>query len=232
MELIDFGLRIVVAFSLGAVVGIERQWRQRMAGLRTNALVAGGASIFVALSAMFLDEVSPTRIAAQVVSGVGFLGAGVIFKEGLNVRGLNTAATLWCSAAIGSLVGAGFIIHGLIASVAVLGAHVGLRPVGKMINTKSFVREDIETLYLCKIVMNAKDELDVRSLLLSETSNDKIRLQSMTTSDLDSTEKMELEAIFLTSARNDNLVEKAINKVCLIPGVTSVSWEIIAEQEV
>src|SRR6516165_4844399 len=100
-------LDLGVAVSLGAAIGFERQWRNRLAGLRTNALVALGSATFVVFEALMPDA-SPTRVAAQVVSGIGFIGAGLIFREGLSVRGLNTAATLWCSAAIGVLAGAGF----------------------------------------------------------------------------------------------------------------------------
>ncbi len=100
-------INLAVALSCGAVIGSERQVRQRMAGLRTNALVALGAAAFVIFSMLFPTEVSPTRVAAQVVSGIGFLGAGIIFRDGFNVHGLNTAATLWCSAAVGLMAGAG-----------------------------------------------------------------------------------------------------------------------------
>jgi putative Mg2+ transporter-C (MgtC) family protein len=100
-------INLGVATLLGAAIGFERQWRQRMAGLRTNTLVAIGAASFVIFESLFPDNVSPTRVAAQVVSGIGFLGAGIIFREGLQVSGLNTAATLWCSAAVGLLAGSG-----------------------------------------------------------------------------------------------------------------------------
>lgn len=88
------------AFLLGGLIGFERQFRHRLAGLRTNTLVAVGAATFVVFSSLVSGDSSPTRVAAQIVSGIGFLGAGIIFKEGFNVRGLNTAATLWCSAAV------------------------------------------------------------------------------------------------------------------------------------
>ena len=88
-------LNLIIAVLLGGAIGFERQWRQRLAGLRTNTLVSLGAAIFVVFESQFTDT-SPTRVAAQVVTGIGFLGAGVIWKEGVNVRGLNTAATLWC----------------------------------------------------------------------------------------------------------------------------------------
>ena len=91
----ELTLRLATALVVGAVIGIERQWRHKMAGLRTNVLVSVGAAVFCLIAALSDREASPTRIAAQVASGIGFLGAGVILREGLNVRGLNTAATLW-----------------------------------------------------------------------------------------------------------------------------------------
>jgi len=102
-------LRLGLALVLGSAIGIERQWQQKMAGLRTNALVALGASGFVVFSGL-VGEGDPIRIAAQVVTGIGFLGAGVILREGVNVHGLNTAATLWCSAMVGTIAGAGFAV--------------------------------------------------------------------------------------------------------------------------
>jgi len=90
-----FAARAAVALVLGAAVGLERQWRQRLAGLRTNALVALGAAVFELFAVLLAGQhgVDPTRIAAYVVSGIGFLGAGVILREGITVRGINTAAS-------------------------------------------------------------------------------------------------------------------------------------------
>ena len=106
LSVADFALRLGVGVGCGALIGVERQWRARRAGLRTNALVAAGATLFVLYAAATTDS-SPTRVASYVVSGIGFLGGGVILREGVNVRGLNTAATLWCSAAIGVLAASG-----------------------------------------------------------------------------------------------------------------------------
>ena len=109
-------INLAVALGLSAVIGFERQWRNRLAGLRTNTLVALGAATFVIFSSLVPGDGSPTRVAAQVVSGIGFLGAGLIFREGMSVRGLNTAATLWCSAAIGILAGAGYLLYATVAT--------------------------------------------------------------------------------------------------------------------
>src|SRR5258708_27143632 len=129
MRLLDFLSRLAAALLMGAAVGLERQWRQRMAGTRTNALVAAGASAFVMCAFMVRDTShGEAQIVSYVVSGVGFLGAGVIFKDAGGVRGLNTAATIWCSAAVGAICGLGNTLHALILAAAVLCTNVVLRP--------------------------------------------------------------------------------------------------------
>ena len=101
-DLINSALSLGGAFVLGTLIGAERQYRQRTAGLRTNVLVAIGAAAFVDMGMRLTGKPGAVQIVSYVVSGVGFLGAGVIMKEGGNVWGLNTAATLWCSAAVAS----------------------------------------------------------------------------------------------------------------------------------
>src|ERR1700691_1428691 len=129
MPIVDFVLRLGAALLLGALVGLERQWRQRMAGTRTNALVAAGAAAFVMCAFLVRDTSrSEAQIVSYVVSGVGFLGAGVIFKDNGTVRGLNTAATIWCSAATGAISGLGRPLHALVLAAAVLVTNVVLRP--------------------------------------------------------------------------------------------------------
>jgi putative Mg2+ transporter-C (MgtC) family protein len=124
-----FVLHLAGATALGALVGLERQWRQRMAGTRTNALVAAGASAFVMAGSLLGDDPSASgRVASYVVSGVGFLGAGVIFKDAGSVRGLNTAATIWCSAAMGVLAGLNSLHLAAIVAAAVLLTNIALRP--------------------------------------------------------------------------------------------------------
>src|SRR5579859_3623579 len=106
-----------------------------MAGLRTNALVALGAGGYCVFSAL-VAEGDPTRVAAQVVSGIGFLGAGVILREGVNVHGLNTAATLWCSAMVGTFAGGGFWVPSVVAAGFVVGTNVALRPLVRRLNER------------------------------------------------------------------------------------------------
>lgn len=133
--------RIGCAFLMGTLIGIERQYRQRNAGLRTNVLVSIGAAAFTILSCdMTIGNGDPSRIAAQIVSGIGFLGGGLILKDGFNVRGLNTAATIWCSAACGTLSGVGLYAEAGILVVCVLITHCLFRPLCLLIekNKKAY----------------------------------------------------------------------------------------------
>ncbi len=126
-------LRLVVAAGLGGVIGLERELDEKAAGLRTHMLVSVGSALFTLVGAYgFADffggntvSFDPSRVAAQIVTGIGFLGAGVIFRQGFTVRGLTTAASLWLVAAIGMAAGAGYWEGALIATVAAI---VSLRP--------------------------------------------------------------------------------------------------------
>lgn len=123
-----FAIRLLIAFFLAVGIGIERQWLKSRAVLKTNVLVTLGSAMFVMLSIMTPGDASPTRIAAQIVSGVGFLGGGVILREGASVKGTNTAATIWCAAAIGALVGSGFFVPAYLSTLAVIGANLLSKP--------------------------------------------------------------------------------------------------------
>ena len=126
----ELSVRLIVAGVLGAAVGIERELREREAGLRTHMLVAVGSALFTIVSAYGFHEfltrggnvvrADPTRIAAQIVTGIGFIGAGAIIRQGLSVRGITTAATLWTVAAVGLASGAGYYSADAIATAIVV----------------------------------------------------------------------------------------------------------------
>ncbi|MDT1130630.1 MgtC/SapB family protein, partial [Staphylococcus pseudintermedius] len=129
------------------MIGAERQYRQRTAGLRTNVLVAVGAAAFVDLGMRLAGSVEAVRVISYVVSGIGFLGAGVIMKEGMNVRGLNTAATLWCSAAVGACTGADMIAEGALLTAFVIAGNTLLRPLVNAINRVTIGERVSEATY-------------------------------------------------------------------------------------
>ena len=136
LALPEFALRIACAFALGALIGFERQWRQRMAGLRTNTLLATGSALFVTV-ANYSPHDNQTQIAAYIVSGVGFLTGAVIFREHLSVTGLNTAGTMWASAAVGTLAGVGAYAEAVVGAAFILAVNVVLRPIGQLINQRT-----------------------------------------------------------------------------------------------
>lgn len=118
-------ISLLLALLLGAAIGLERQLRHHPAGLHTNALVCLGSAAYV-LVALLVSDASQTRVAGQVVTGIGFLCAGVVWHEGATVRGLNTAATVWCTAAVGILAGLNFLLLAVIAAAILLGANIVL----------------------------------------------------------------------------------------------------------
>lgn len=130
MTNLEFTIRILVALLAGLVIGFERQWHHKSAGLRTTTLVAVGAAIYVLISIMVTKPNGDvTRIIGQVVTGIGFLCAGVIFREGLSVHGLTSAVTVWCSSAIGCLAAAGFYTETFIATALILAVNIVLKPI-------------------------------------------------------------------------------------------------------
>jgi putative Mg2+ transporter-C (MgtC) family protein len=227
MTLIDFVIRLLLAFILGSAIGLERQWRQRMAGLRTNTLVATGSALFVMLSVMTTNDASPNRIAAQVVSGIGFLGAGVIMRDGLNIRGLNTAATLWCSAAIGTMAGSGFLLESTVGAIAILAANTLLRPIAQKVNKAPFNATEEEIQYCIEVTCLADCEAHVRTLLLHMVSGEQLTLYSLHSEDTEVQSKVIVDARLLSSGRADHIVEKVLSQVSLENGVTAVSWKVI-----
>lgn len=139
MEIMEFLLRLGTALLAGLCIGFERQWFRKSTGLKTNMLVATGAAIFVLISIKYasLDShFDETRIIAQIVTGVGFLGAGVIFREGVNVHGLTSAATIWCSAAIGCLAASGFFLETAICTFLVLLVNIVLEPLERWLKNR------------------------------------------------------------------------------------------------
>ena len=154
---------------MGAAIGLERQWRQRLAGLRTNTLVALGAATFILFSRLTAGEGAAARVGAQAVSGIGFLGAGVIFKEGLNIRGLNTAATLWCSAPVGLLAGMGFILYGSLCAALVIGSNLILRPLVRA--HQPTARRQHRRTYVAYVVCDVSSASQVRANLMEGLAN-------------------------------------------------------------
>lgn len=223
--MMNFVLRLTLAFFLAGLIGLERQKRQRLAGMRTNVLVALAAFLFVSLSMGIENEGSPTRMAAQVVSGIGFLGAGVIMRDGFNVRGLNTAATLWCSAAIGVLTSAGFIFEAAIGTLYILFANVFLRRLIDHLHKKLVKVEDFETVYLFKIKCEDDCKYHIRTLLVHMLQSESFTLMGLT-NDAVSNRLTEIIAKVSTIGNCQTTMEKITSRLGIEEGVQSIQWEI------
>jgi putative Mg2+ transporter-C (MgtC) family protein len=216
---------LAVACGLSAVIGFERQWRNRLAGLRTNTLVALGSASFVIFESLVPGEPNSTRVAAQVVSGIGFLGAGLIFREGASDRGLNTAATIWCSAAIGVLAGSGYAAYAAVATGFILFVNLLLRPIVAFINRQPLMSAEIEIAYLVSVTCRGPDGAHVRALLLQGLANSGLALRRLDSNDLEGTGRVDVTALVTASDRVDADVEKIVGRLSLEPTVSAARWQ-------
>lgn len=224
---LEFASHLSTALCLGAVVGLERQWRQRMAGTRTHALVAAGAAAFVmAGTAIGVDPTAAGRVASYVVSGVGFLGAGVIFKDGANVRGLNTAATIWCSAAIGVLAGFGFWQCAVLLAIVVPLTNTALRPLATWLHPTLSLGA-AETLYEIVLTCRLSDETRLRALLLTTITQTRAALQAIHSEDGQELELTRIRADLHTHDREHEQVEQIAIRLSMEPGVLSLTWSVV-----
>lgn len=219
MNLATFFIRLLICFILSILIGLERQLRHRMVGLRTNVLVCIGAFLFVYLS-FGINVSDQTRIAAQVVSGIGFLGAGVILRDGSKIKGLNTAATLWCVAAIGTLCASGLVLEATIGTIFVLLSNVILRLFSLFIMGK--VKASEKEKYIIRINCKKTKEEKVRTSFAKTIDDNDLVLNSLERSEI-TEEEVKLKAIMITSTPSK--VEMVINKISTNPGVVSITWE-------
>jgi len=233
IEILNFVIRLSVAFLLGIAIGVERQWRQKSAGLRTNTLVSLGSAAFILVSVSITDHAGdPSRIAAQIVTGIGFLGAGVIMKDGLSVQGLNTAATIWCSAAVGTLCGLGLFLQAIVVTAFITLTHILLRPIGQKLSSLSYIKSATTQIdYLFTIRCHTEVENHMRIMLMQTLGNDdKLLLQSLTSDDTDDKMQVIITAVLKSITPQDSLMERAASRLTIEEKVSKVSWEIIGTQ--
>lgn len=221
---LDTVVALAAAFVLGTLIGAERQYRQRTAGLRTNVLVAVGAAAFVDLAQRIAGTTEAVRVISYVVSGIGFLGAGVIMKEGMNVRGLNTAATLWCSAAVGACAGTDMIAEAALLTVFVLAGNTLLRPLVNMINRIPIDDRATEATYEVSILSSRDAMPDMRDLLVQ-----RLEQANYPVSDVEIVERgddtVEIVATLVSTAVNPHEIEEVTAYLAKQAGVTNASWD-------
>jgi len=224
-EFLNSALGLAVAFVLGTLIGAERQYRQRTAGLRTNVLVAIGASAFVDIGMRVTGTAGAVQVTSYVVSGVGFLGAGVIMKEGLNIRGLNTAATLWCSAAVGAFAGTRLVGEAVLLTAAVLAGNTLLRPLINLINRAPIDERQTEATYEVRVTTDPVKVVSVRDLVV-ET----LEAAHYPVSDVEIEERaedgVEIVATLVSTAIEPEEIEAVIGMLKSAPSVRHASWTV------
>jgi len=215
----ELSLRVLAAIVLGGLVGFEREFSDQPAGFRTHILVSLGAMLFTVVGAYGIGEFAsedinfdPTRIAAQVVSGIGFLGAGAILREGLNVKGLTTAAALWVTAAIGVAVGFGYWVGATMTTVGAVIALYGLKRLGRTMFPK------LKRGYH-RFVVELEPRADLGEVANTIDSH-RGRVHSMRIDTAESGERHVVVDIRLPGATAQVLAD-ALHSV---PGVTGVEW--------
>jgi putative Mg2+ transporter-C (MgtC) family protein len=226
-DFLDTLVSLLTAFVFGTLIGAERQYRQRSAGLRTNVLVAVGASAFVDLANHLNGADGSVRVIAYVVSGIGFLGAGAIMKEGMNVRGLNTAATLWASAAVGCCAGADMVAQAALLTIFVLGGNTLLRPLVNAIDRIPISEKSAEAIYDVQVTVDAGAVAMVRELLqetLSE-ANYPVRDTGVVHR---SDEEAEITATLVSLSIEPDELDAVVARLTGRPGVRHATWNVRA----
>ncbi|ANG97552.1 methyltransferase [Brucella pseudogrignonensis] len=221
---LDTAVSFTAAFIFGTMIGAERQYRQRTAGLRTNALVALGAAAFVDLAARLAGSAEALRVIAYVVSGVGFLGAGVIMKEGMNVRGLNTAATLWCSAAVGACAGTDMLAEAALLTLYVLLGNTLLRPLVNLINRIPIDEQALEQTYEVRVIASHQAMEEMRKLLVEKLDEAKYPVGDVEITDRNA-ETVEILATLVSTSIDPEEIDAVTHFMEKQPGVFYAGWE-------
>ncbi len=224
-EFFDSLLSMFSAFVLATLIGAERQYRQRSGGLRTNVLVAVGAATFVDLGMRLNGVAGGVHVVAYVVSGVGFLGAGVIMKEGKNVWGLNTAATLWGSAAVGACAGADQLIEAVVLTIFVLAGNTLLRPLVNAINRAPIDERSMEATYEVRVTTDVDHQEAVRESLESQLDTANLPVRSIAVLDR-APKSVELVATLVVHAADPAELDQTVLRLRGMPLISHASWTV------
>jgi putative Mg2+ transporter-C (MgtC) family protein len=222
LSIVDFLIRLAIAAGLGVAIGFERQWRQRSAGLHTSSLVAIGAALFALLD-QTINAGDATRIVAGVVTGVGFIAGGVIFRSGFTISGLNTAATIWATAGVGALAGFGLWAQASAGAAAIIALNLVLQPLAEAINVRARDRQEGETIYKITILCDPDAQSAVSNAILNTISGSTLSLQSLTRHSGEG-RSIELNADVYSEKPQDAKIEALSTKLSSTAGVSRTDW--------
>lgn len=225
MDYVEFIFRIALSLILGLAIGLERQLTGHPAGIRINVLICMGTCFFT-LFPMLYGSKEVFRVGSSIISGVGFLCSGVIFKGDGVVRGMNTAATLWCTAAIGILASTNQPLLALGATLVLISSNLILRPLARRIRPLDF-NEENENKYKISITCQEIAELEIRQLLINSNSCKTLFLTNLESGDVVG-DKVEIVAEFTSMGKPKNdILESIVGQALHNPLVVSAGWEII-----
>jgi putative Mg2+ transporter-C (MgtC) family protein len=229
-ELIEIVARLAMSMVFGMLVGIERQWHHKNAGIKTNTLVSVGATAFALISARgFGPTNNPAAVAAGVVTGIGFIGAGVIMRRGGSVQGINTAATLWAAGSMGLAIGAGYykLAPALLATILII--QTAFRPVAAAINRRSGLATPLVT-YTLQVTFRPEAAETVRSTWSAFAAKEGVLIMTVTESKPDDAE-MTLEASFGLSELRASEMPLLAQSVMAVPAVSKATWSQTTNEE-
>jgi putative Mg2+ transporter-C (MgtC) family protein len=226
-DFLDTLVSLFTAFVFGTLIGAERQYRQRSAGLRTNVLVAVGAAAFVDLGNHLTGVEGSVRVVAYVVSGIGFLGAGAIMKEGMNVRGLNTAATLWASAAVGACAGADLVAQSAAITVFVLAGNTLLRPMVNAIDRIPLNAHSSEASYEIVVTTDGLRAAEIREVLDERLEAAKYPVRETEVA-YRAEDNVEIIATLVPLAVDAAELDRVVADLARMPGVRHATWNVSA----
>ncbi len=222
----EFALRVLLAGLLGALIGFERQWRQRGAGVHTSALVAIGAALFALLGPVVGSD-SETRILANIVTGVGFLAGGVILRQGASITGLNTAATIWATAAVGALAGVGEYAHAFMGSAAIAAFNLALQPLVEKIDSRAALYQERHGEKTYRVHAACEDAAvdDVRAAVVEVVKAGNLILHSISTESTEHGQEVRVE--LRLPHRDDSVVERFSSGLAQRADVHNVRWRML-----
>ena len=225
-----FGGHLLTAGLLGAIIGTERQWHQGMAGLRTNSLVATAAAAFVSLPAVLgEDGTGPAHSATFVMTGLGFLCGGLIFRDGSNIKGLNTAATVWATGAVGAFAGSGLHMYAVLITAAILFANFIMRPAVVLLNRAMDAwGAGNPTAYTVEGTCEESTVEEIRKALSTGLDRRKVGFHglSLISGDAANPQRASFKAELMSYGGDSEEPENMVSRLWKIQGISSVKWQL------
>lgn len=221
MTLEEFAIRMLIVVAIGFIIGIERQLTGHNVGLKPTIVIAIGTMAFVSVEVIMGNN--DARMAANIITGIGFLCSGVIFKNGLTVNGLNTSATLWATAGVSVLVGYGYIMYGIVASIMIVVFNLFILLISKIIKPIKFLSDvSNEDIFYIHVVCLKADVTKVKDIIMGGSS-DNIAIDSIQTSAI-TEDKFRVKAKINSNHRRVYDITAITDKI-FESNVMSVTWE-------